>query len=52
MRNSCSAYLFTYNKIWKLGFISIINAVSIPPSLQYNPDKHTNTQSSFNNIDV
>ena len=30
---------------WKLVSISIINAVSIPPSLLYNPDKQTNTQS-------
>ena len=57
MRNSKSAYLFTYNNIWKLVFISIINAVSIPPSLQYNPGKQTHThtnkqQSSFNNIDI
>ena len=29
MRNSKSAYLFTYNNIWKLVSISIINAVSI-----------------------
>ena len=33
MRNSKSAYLFTYNNIWKLVSISNINAVSIPPSL-------------------
>ena len=65
MRNSKSTYLFTYNNIWKLVYISIINAVSIPPSLQYNPDKQTNKQtnkqthtytntqqSSFNNIDM
>ena len=53
MRNSKSAYLFTSKYIWKLVFISIINAVSIPPSLYYNPDKIQTykQQSSFNNID-
>ena len=60
MRNSKSPYLFIYNNSWKLFYISNINAVSIPPSLYYNPDKQTykqtnkqtNTQqSSFNNID-
>ena len=58
MRNSKSAYLFTYIYIWKLVFISIIHAVSIPPSLntiQTNKLTHKQTnmrQSSFNNIDI
>ena len=30
MRNSKSAYLFTYNNIWKFVYFSNINAVSIP----------------------
>ena len=33
MRNSKSAYLFTYNNIWKLASISYIYAVSISPSI-------------------
>ena len=56
MRNSKLAYLFAYYKIWKLVSISDINTVSIPPSLQYNPDKqtnkHTNTQNTNNNRDL
>ena len=49
--------MFTYNHFWKLVSISIISAVFIPPSLQYNLDKqtnkHTHTQQlSFNNIDI
>ena len=50
MRNSKLAYLFTYNNIWKLVFISIINAVSHFNTIRTN-NKHTHTQqSSFNNI--
>ena len=55
MRNSESAHLFTYNYFWKLVSISIISAVFIPPSLEYNPDKqthkhtnkHTNTHTTI-----
>ena len=53
MRNTESAQLFTYNYFWKLVSISIISAVFIPPSLQYNPDKqihkqtHTHTTIEF-----
>ena len=49
MRYSESAHLFTYDYFWKLVSISIISAVFIPPSLQYNPDKqtHTNTQTTI-----
>ena len=58
MRNSKSAYLFTYNNIWKLVYISIINAVSIPHHFNtIRTNKETNKQthkqqSSFNNIDL
>ena len=54
MRNSESTHLFTHKYFWKLVSISIISAVSIPPSLSYNPDKQTNKQTQqlgFNNID-
>ena len=55
MRNSESAYLFTYINIWKVVSIFIKSAGSIPLSLEYNPDKHTHIQHpeqySFKNID-
>ena len=41
MRNSKSTYMFTYYTIFNLVSISILNAVYIPPSLRYNPDKQT-----------
>ena len=46
MRNSESAYLFTYSNIWKLASIFIISAVSILLSLLYKPDKYTCIQQS------
>ena len=55
MRNSDSAYLFTYNYIWKLFSISIISAVPIPPSLAYQSgqtNKHTDKSLRFNYIDI
>ena len=35
---------------WKLVFISIIHALSIPPSLSYNPDKQTNKHTYNNRV--
>ena len=47
MRNLKSAYLFTNNNIWKLVFISIINVVSIPSSLN---TTRTNKQTHNNQV--